>query len=237
MSERTIILHYHLFKNAGTSFDGILRRNFPGRWVSQEFDRRANSALVAEWIKAEPDAVAFSSHTANGPLPDLPGVRVFSCIFLRDPVARIRSAYQFERRQVLAAGDAATPAQLARHASLDSYVRTRLAVPGDRQCRDFHCARLATFEPGAGTELDRAKVALRQFAFVGRVEDFAGSIRRFAALIEPVWPQLVAPAIHLNRSDTDESDVPDGALAALLESSNQQDRALLLHAAATVWAG
>ncbi|MEP4699508.1 MAG: hypothetical protein ABJZ79_00005, partial [Parasphingorhabdus sp.] len=84
---RTILLHYHLFKNAGTSVDHILKANFGDRWVTREFltNRQDNSAEVAAWIEATPDAVAFSTHTAVGPIPDVPGVRVLSVMMLRDP--------------------------------------------------------------------------------------------------------------------------------------------------------
>ncbi len=62
MGERTIILHYHLFKNAGTSVDAILQRNFPGRWVTREFPIAGenNTALVEDWIRETPDAIAYS---------------------------------------------------------------------------------------------------------------------------------------------------------------------------------
>jgi hypothetical protein len=236
LSVRTVILHYHLFKNAGTSFDGILRRNFPSSWVSREFDNPNNAERVSAWIESEPSATAFSSHTANGPVPAIPGVRVISCLFLRDPIARIRSAYQFERRQILARGDAASPEQRARHASLEAYVRARLAVRGDCQCRDFHCARLASVVPGPEPELERAKAGLERLSFVGRVEDFQRSMAQFCALATPVWPGFDAPAMHLNRSDHDESDVMDAALSELLEGSNLADRALIRHAERTLWA-
>ena len=98
---RTVILHYHLFKNAGTSVDQILRRNFGDRWVTREFSTAGadNSAEVADWIRANPHAVAFSTHTALGPPPLIEGVNLITVMLLRDPVARIRSVYRFERKQ------------------------------------------------------------------------------------------------------------------------------------------
>ena len=58
--ERTIILHYHLFKNAGTSVDAILKRIFGDRWVTREFPamRGNNTAMVEQWIRNTPEAVA-----------------------------------------------------------------------------------------------------------------------------------------------------------------------------------
>jgi len=41
-SNRVKILHYHLFKNAGTSVDAILQSNFPGAWQDREITGNEN---------------------------------------------------------------------------------------------------------------------------------------------------------------------------------------------------
>ncbi|MGR3732958.1 sulfotransferase family 2 domain-containing protein, partial [Pseudophaeobacter sp.] len=150
-STRTVILHYHLFKNAGTSLDQILKRNFGDRWVTREFSMKGgdNSAQLADWIREEKDAVAFSTHTGAGPVPEIEGVRVVSVMLLRDPIVRIRSAYQFERKQCADT----LGARLAKEVDFETYVRTRLEMPHDRQCRNFHTHRLASMVPGADPEL------------------------------------------------------------------------------------
>ena len=57
-NNKTIILHYHLFKNAGTSIDSILKDNFDDQWVSKEFKNAlSNSAQVTEWIQDNPNAI------------------------------------------------------------------------------------------------------------------------------------------------------------------------------------
>ena len=181
-SERTILFHYHLFKNAGTSVDALLKMNFPDRWVTREFPRAPdiNRSQVVEWIKDHPDAVCFSSHTAHLPPPEIPGIRVIPLIFVRDPLDRIASAYSFERKQP---GDR-PGAALARNTTLAGYIEARLASPEDRQCRDFQTARFARMIPAAGgTELERALEAARILPFVGVVEDFPGSMRRLRRLL------------------------------------------------------
>ncbi len=234
MAERTVILHYHLFKNAGTSFDGILQRNFPGQWTAAEFPGGDNSMQVAAWIARNPGMVAFSSHTATGPVPVVPGVRIISALFLRDPVARIRSAYLFERRQN-AASEANLGARLASATDFDGYVRGRLAVPGDRQCRDFHVVRLAQFVRRIAPELQRATEALQRLSFVGEVERFGHSVERFAALVRPVWPTFDPGQVHLNRSAAEDGLQISAELAGLLEANNRLDRQLIARARETVW--
>jgi len=199
METRTVILHYHLFKNAGTSLDQILKQNFPGRWVTREFPKKSgdNSALVADWIGSNPEAVAFSTHTARGPIPAILGTRIISVMFFRDPLERILSAYRFERRQ-----EAETfGARLAKETDLKGYVQDRLARSGDRQCRNFQTESLAGLVPGDGPELERAKRGLQMLSLAGLVEDFEGSVQRLAQILRPHFPDFAATFQHKNISD------------------------------------
>ncbi|SEO44484.1 sulfotransferase family 2 domain-containing protein [Vreelandella aquamarina] len=175
---RKVILHYHLFKNAGTSLDAAFKENVaPEEWVTQEFpgQPKANREQVAQWILENPQAKIFSSHTAYLPPPKLEGVKVLPVIFLRHPIDRIASAYAFETKQD---GDS-FGAVLARNTDISGYIETRLALPHDRQCRNFHMQRLAMmFGEKQGDEFTRAKKALETLPFVGIVEQFADSMAR-----------------------------------------------------------
>lgn len=181
--DRTVLLHHHLFKNAGTSLDALLKRQFPGKWVTREFqgDRESSARQVATWIEDNPGAVCFSSHTARiTPTPST-GTRVVPIVFVRHPLDRIASAYSFERGQ-LGSGFGAT---LARNTTLRGYIETRLSVSGDRQCRNFHVDRLADMFPvGDGTELSRALRAVDALPFIGVVESFGESLQRLRALLD-----------------------------------------------------
>src|SRR3546814_12165467 len=90
---RTVVLHYHLFKNAGTSLDKVLQENFGEKWVTREFPHRSNPVVhvreVAEWFMGTPDAVAFSSLKAEFPPNVLPGRRFLQRILIRQHTDRI----------------------------------------------------------------------------------------------------------------------------------------------------
>lgn len=225
--ERTVILHYHLFKNAGTSLDQILRQNFGDRWVTREFSgQKDHSTELADWICSEPEAVAFSTHTAMGPVPEIPGVRIVSVMLLRDPISRIRSAYRFERQQ-----QADTyGANLAKKTDLEGYVRTRLAKPGDRQCRDFQTFRLASMQPESDTrpELDRALDAARGLTVLGSVADFDGAVADLARAVRDAYPAFTWASVQANVSKPGKSaEAPSPDLQQLLEEANGNDLALI----------
>ncbi|WP_018953863.1 sulfotransferase family 2 domain-containing protein [Thioalkalivibrio sulfidiphilus] len=195
---RKIILHYHLFKNAGTSVDELLKMNFPGRWVTREFDggpKAANPAKVAEWIQEEKDAIAFSSHTAMLPPPKLKGVQIFPVLFVRHPLDRIVSAYAFEQKQ----GGDSFGAVLARNTTLKGYIEVRLALGHDRQCRNFHVARLSQYFRGQdGDEVELALRAVQELPFVGLVEDFDDSIERMGEWLKPHFPDFRVTSVAKN---------------------------------------
>lgn len=222
---RTVILHYHLFKNAGTSVDQVLRRNFGDRWVTAEFPMNTgnNTEAVSEWIAANPEAVAFSTHTALGPVPELPDTRVLTLMMLRDPIARIRSAYRFEQKQ-----DADTwGAQLAKEHDLEGYVRARLERRGDRQCRNFQAHRLASLVPGDAPELTRALAGLEQVSVVGLVDDFDGAMHRLSGVLAADFPEFGWESVQANRTRPSEPSARDEVVNALLEEANADDLALV----------
>jgi hypothetical protein len=98
-----LLFHYHLFKNAGTSVDEILSRNFGRHWVEQEFNDvptpGSASQLVHEFLAERPGIKAVSSHTARLPAPELAERVTLPIIFVRHPIDRLKSAYNFEREQ------------------------------------------------------------------------------------------------------------------------------------------
>ena len=72
-SRRGVIIHYHLFKNAGTSVDAILRRNFGEGWASREYPPRSDGEAAREFLASNPHIAALSSHTLLLPPPEIPG--------------------------------------------------------------------------------------------------------------------------------------------------------------------
>ena len=197
---RTVILHYHLFKNAGTSLDAAFKENFSaekGEWVTKEFpgNRKQNQEQVKQWILNNPQAKCFSSHTAQLPVPQIEGVRVLPVIFIRHPIDRIASAYSFERKQ----GSDSLGSVIARNTDLKGYIEIRLAIPNDGQCQNFHVSRLAhNDETGADSFLDKALKALDELYFVGLVERFNDSLARLESQLKEDGFEDISlkPVIH-----------------------------------------
>ncbi len=201
-AQRMLIVHYHLFKNAGTSVDDMLRQNFGRQWAEQEFPgsgaRRSNVAAVTDYLREHPALVALSSHTALLPAPELDDAIVFPIVFVRHPIDRLHSAYRFERMQ-----NADTPgARLAKEHDFAGYLRELLKQQRKRQARSFQTYRLAMNEPReTGTEIERAMRAIDRLPFIGLVEEFDRSIQRLEELVKPLLPSFRAIEAHRNATE------------------------------------
>jgi len=236
---RNVILHYHLFKNAGTSIDAILKDNFPNQWLTTEFVGIYNHLQVGKWISSNPGFCAFSSHSAQFPLPQLENTKIFPIVFLRHPLDRIYSSYVFGKKQ----SAAVYHAQLAKKVSFAEYVRILLDDPRRRVCRNMQTAHFARLIPEeADSELDRALEAVKRLQFVGVVEKFDVSVAKMATLLRLEFPNFRASLVKANVSTDPDTplqqkldrlrDVIGNELYGELLAANSND--IHLHRAAQV---
>ena len=220
MADRNVIIHYHLFKNAGSSVDTILQHNFGDAWAEIEGPDRKKLTrnMMKNYIMKNPDKKAISSHTAIISLPKIEGVNIIPIFFYRHPIDRIRSAYDFERVQ-----EEDTPgARVAKEGNFNHYLAWRLASPAMSQISNFHMMRLKDFRglvKNTQPELfrPRALQALKALPFVGLVERFDESMKEFEKLIHPAFPEFeVISATSNTLSD------PTAAIDAKLKAFEQE---------------
>jgi hypothetical protein len=236
LMDRVVLIHYHLFKNAGTSVDEALKRAFPDGWAAYERSERIGPSELAAFILGHPALKAVSSHNAWFPPPRAPGLDVIPVVFLRHPLDRVRSVYDFERSQ----GAEGPGARIAHTTDIRGYVRWRLSHMGgaDRTIRDFQTMRLAP--AGEGTdELECAMDATGRLPFVGLVEAFGRSLRSLQAILEPSMGVRRLKEAHANatrhrrgtlsvRLRRLEDDLGDEAYQELM-AANAADLALWRH--------
>ena len=201
--ERNVILHCHLFKNAGTSVDHILKSNFEDRWEEREFptsDYASNADLVRTHLQSNTRLQAFSTHTGNWNLSfDIRNTNVFPIIFIRHPITRVLSAYRFEKKQ-----DADTVgSRLAKESDFAGYINVRLGNPKDFAFKNFQSLRLAFFAGNSITNLEtQAHEAFDQAPFIGSVESFDQSCERLDDYLRAHFPGFEAIATRKNVTDT-----------------------------------
>lgn len=192
---RNVVIHYHIFKNAGSSIDRILATNYGSAWTM--FEGKTPTSLltvhdVEEFLASRPDIQAVSSHLARPPLPSV--ANAFPIVFLRDPLDRAKSAYACERR----APSNVRSSEIAKEGNFREYVSWCLN-DGRRQggvvIRNYQVVHLSSSSFRNGhvylaepdeSDLQDTLQFLNSIPFFGIVEEFAASLRLLEHTLRPI---------------------------------------------------
>ncbi|SMF95051.1 Sulfotransferase family protein [Methylomagnum ishizawai] len=241
---RKVIVHYHIYKNAGSSVDKILDKNF-GRtaWVKWEGNgNNASPEALSALITSRTEVIAISSHLADISSPAIDGTDIYPVLFLRHPLDRISSVYNFERRQEK---DGPGPNQ-AKQLDLRSYVEWRL--DHDRLFKNYQTMRLAAWfnnpEKRLLPELTRALKALAELPFFGLVERFDESILRLESWLKSEFPGFKCESVRDNATSSSDITLEQkliilreqlgDSLYSRIEQENGNDL-ILYDAAMAIW--
>lgn len=188
--QRNVILHLHFLKNAGSTMDYILQRNFKESLAFLEGgspSAKVPCQKIINYFCEHPEIKAVSSHQALYPVPDHPNLKIYPIFFLRHPLDRVGSVYSFERRLNLYS----RTVQLAR-GDIKDYIRFRLDYEG-MVIQNFQVSRILNFasiESDSRNYLEEAKQCLRSSPFFGIVERFDDSLILLKKMLEKPFPGL-----------------------------------------------
>ena len=178
---RRVIAHAHIFKNAGTTIDAILETNFGERFLDDRNDKlmATDMSYAHQLLMDNPQLGAFSSHSLPLPFDSFENIKVDVLIMLRHPILRVKSVYDFERKQ-----DADTPgAKFAKQADFPEYVEWRLRSDVSSTIRNMQAKYLtkrnARSISSEAQLLEEAKRQLDVTPLVGIVERFDESLKVF----------------------------------------------------------
>ena len=246
-TERTVILHYHIFKNSGTSFDHVLSHSFgdrhllfDGPFPSFTIDQRQ----LHETIFQHPQTVAFSSHQIRLPQPAALQYRTIAAVFLRHPVLRVSSIYRFKRQKF----DGTPISKAARELDFADWLDLCFRSAGlighvsNGQTQVLSAAyREKPLRQRVGErligDLPTAERNLRNAELIGRTEHFAEDVARFSRILAGHGLDLKLPGdLHRNKTQDSTldpeaqvekilSELPDAGRERLLQG-NEQDMAL-----------
>lgn len=244
MQRRTVILHGHIFKNAGTTFDWSLKRNFGEGFVDHRDDcemRQQGAAYLLQYLMDRPGVVALSSHHLCCPLPHSSDIDFVPVFLLRHPIERIWSVYHFERQQ-----QSSSPgARQAKKLDLKNYTLWRMqddVYPTIRNYQVRYCTATGGGEhvQESAADLLEAEAYLRDRAMLGIVERYDESMvlmeRQFAQRGLDVKLEYLAQNVtaagraHSRGEKIDAVRDALGADYALVQEKNALDLALYEYA-------
>lgn len=188
-----LILHHHIFKNGGSSFDFALRRQFGDNFIEID-DWRPNarlSGIELERVLQKKHIAAASSHHFHAQKLSVSGRKTLDVVFLRHPVLRLASLYRF-----LATLPFPDPiAQQARErpmgdffawllAEAPSYITSPQTIILAWNGRNWGGRRADAID------LDRAKNVAENMFLVGIVEAFDDSILFCEHALRQIYPDI-----------------------------------------------
>ncbi len=229
-----LVLHLHLFKNAGSSVDAVLKNYFGSNWRS--FDLVDPQAVLGQTElrrirDAHPKLQSLSSHQVRPPLP--PDADIVPILFLRDPVARLVSVFDYFHSTGLdnASGDYVRAFDDLREFAV-SMVANDNGLVINFQARFL--GAYASKHPHATlrlvNELEAARAFCRGLPFVGSVASYGDSIKVFESQISEHYPDFVFEHRFENRSSKPKVPARERLgeeLTELLEQKNWADAVLL----------
>jgi hypothetical protein len=146
--------------------------------------------------------VAVSSHHLKYPKPEAPGFVFFDLCFLRDPLQRLRSVYQYLRR-VESVDDLHRHARQMNMAEfLALLVRDHPQIVNDVQVNMLVNGGAYT-RPPSRTDLKRALEFLRNISVAGVVDLFDQSLVGAEYFLRPAFPNLQFQYVKQNVTPTD----------------------------------
>ena len=205
---RYVLVHYHIFKNAGSTIEYVLHRAFGERLRTihgPNPDSVLTGADLARFLTKNPGVDAISSHHLKYPVPEIARMHIIDCCFLRDPIQRLWSMHKYFRR--------AEPndelSERAKASDLRSFVGM-LIRDHPQMINDVQVNLLANsgvyLKPPNRVDFDRAHDVLRRIGILGVVCMFDESLTAAEYYIRPVFPiefQYVRHNASSNDGDTD----------------------------------
>lgn len=193
---RHVILHFHMFKNGGSTIEAILQREFRGRFATAH-GSHASSALddedIAMFLGAHPNVAALSSHHLRYPLPSIRHTVLFDCCFLRHPLDRLQSVYNYLRNEPPELGRE-DPILVLSQALGPREFMMRLIDESPHFISNAQTLLIATggafTRPLDETDLSRAKEVFRKMALPGLVEMFDESLVTAEHFLGPAFPRM-----------------------------------------------
>jgi hypothetical protein len=187
---RAIILHAHMFKNAGTTFDWSLQRSFNAGFLDHRDDdsMQRGADYLGPYLLHHPDLQALSSHWISFPLPRLDSVDIHLAMLFRHPLERIRSVYTFERQQQ---GTAPGNRQ-ARDLGFLDYVRWRLQSGVGPVIRNYHtrCCSGRYKDEDIERQYELAIATVESTPLLGLVHRYDESMVLFEYHLQSAFPQI-----------------------------------------------
>lgn len=203
VGKRDVLVHVHIFKNAGLSVDAMLAHSFGDRFLPVDpaspkaiFTQADLYALLAE----RPNIAALASHQLRPPIDDGPEVRLFPYFLLRDPIDRLHSIYAYEASEARQATSTIPVTRWAKEHDFRGFVEKCWSFERSRGLVSNFQTRALSAQAGSSnadwerpmsaTDLYTALTFMDRLPAVGIVEQFDRSLQQLKTTYGRIFPEL-----------------------------------------------
>jgi len=189
---RFLIVHYHIFKNGGSTIASILEREFRDAFATvhgPEDVSVVDQTSLADFVSSHTAVQAISSHHLRYPKPVVPNTVIFDCCFLRHPLDRLQSVYSYFQRI-----DSDDPlCRMARQEHSRTFFR-KLMDSAPHLVSNVQVTMLALggafTRPADTPDVEAASDIVGKMAIPGLVEKFDESLVAAEYFLKPAFPRL-----------------------------------------------
>lgn len=225
---RNIIVHCHMFKNAGSTLDWSLERHFEQSFCDHRDDEpmRDEEGYLERYLIENDGLKAISSHHVLPPYPENNAFNIIPAFLLRHPIDRIGSVYEFEKKQ-----DATTPGAIhAKKYSLEEYVIWRMRPDVGATIRSFqvrYCSGGIKRAVIDQSDFDKAVTSLQNTPLVGIVEKYDESMVIYEEALKPYFPEIDLAYIPQNMGERRKVAIEDRIEKVTNQLTNETSKLLL----------
>lgn len=198
--QRFVIVHYHIFKNGGSTIEKILEREFGTRFATLHgpYDSSTLDGHQLEgFLRKHPRVAAVSSHHLRYPKPAIRHTVIFDCCFVRHPLERLDSLYRYSRSILGEDYLSVRARQMDAREFFGELLRESPHLISNVQVTQM--ARAGAFtRPAHGDDLERAAEIFADMAIPGVVEMFDESLTAAEYFLKPAFPRITLDYIPQN---------------------------------------
>jgi len=217
MASKAICLHFHIFKNAGTTIEWILKKNFSKNAFSIDTDDPKGILSydkVLDFFKKNQNIKALSSHQIRFPLPQLDDVDLIPILFIRHPIDRAFSIYDFQRKRT----DADRPGIMkAKELNLNDYIKWSFEIEKFRPMKNFQVIFLSDKDVESAVDENDLRNAIDHMmkcTIIGIVDRFDESMVLAEETLRKYFPNINLAYVKQNVSKGRKGDLAQRIYAA-----------------------
>ena len=202
--KRPVILHFHIYKNAGSTIDWILEKNLGKKFKRIDFPNKPEGRLpfymVLDYLQQNPKIQAISSHHLQFPVSGYDYFQLLTMIFIRHPIDRAFSMYSFKKF-----GESGEDMDLliAKTSSLKEYIQWNLSIKTMRPMKNWQVLFLSdkgTRSIPNNDDFTLAKKRMKQCTCLGVVDRLNESLVVAEEKLRPYFESIDLSYVSQNVS-------------------------------------